>query len=96
MLLQGALGLLAIPPAGLIVLGFVIYELKTNDVCSDKNNKVRPCNWSLCCFCYVTVSKYGYFLCYCDTKNDKNLIGKFKKKKIKMIELWTCMKDDSS
>lgn len=38
---QGALGLLAIPPAGLILLGFVIYELKTNDVCSDKNNKVQ-------------------------------------------------------
>ncbi|KAK4491031.1 hypothetical protein RD792_001752 [Penstemon davidsonii] len=28
---QGSLGILAIPPAALIVLGFVIYELRTND-----------------------------------------------------------------
>ncbi|KAE9459108.1 hypothetical protein C3L33_08988, partial [Rhododendron williamsianum] len=40
--LLGALGLLAIPPASVIGLGLVIYELKTNAVVSsDKNNKVQ-------------------------------------------------------
>lgn len=38
--MQGALGILAIPPALLIGLGFVIYEVRTDALHSEKTKKV--------------------------------------------------------
>ncbi|KAL6970623.1 hypothetical protein U1Q18_030317 [Sarracenia purpurea var. burkii] len=44
---QGALGLLAIPAAAVILLGVVIYEPRTNDVYSDKKKAVKKLGGAL-------------------------------------------------